>query len=65
MFESSKWIFQSPRLLFAGEATHAKEYSTTRGAFETGQEAAAVIARCLDAWREADTKNESRSSCKL
>ncbi|ELU04138.1 hypothetical protein CAPTEDRAFT_93558 [Capitella teleta] len=39
---------KAPRLLFAGEATHANEYSTAQGALETGQTAAQIIVKHTD-----------------
>ncbi|UYV68839.1 PAOX [Cordylochernes scorpioides] len=37
-----RWVWQ-PMLIFAGEATHPKFYSTTHGAFQSGQTAAAQL----------------------
>jgi monoamine oxidase len=41
-------VFQVARILFAGEATHEKYYSTVNAALETGVKAAENVLSIID-----------------
>lgn len=45
--------FQYPVILLAGEATHERYFSTTHGAYETGQAQAKVILDYMNSQRSS------------
>jgi hypothetical protein len=47
------FYFQYPVILLAGEATHERYFSTTHGAYETGQAQAKVILDYLNSQRSS------------
>ena len=46
-------FFQCPVVLLVGEATHGRYFSTTYGAYESGQAKARVIIDCLNGQRSS------------
>jgi hypothetical protein len=58
-YVSVTFFFQYPVVLLAGEAAHERYFSTTHGAYESGQAQARVILDYLNGQRSSSIKRQS------